>query len=187
MSKGRSKKSTAAVEEPFVERGDADVVPDEAAAAAEGDDEMADMDEYYESSSEDFPAGVTRNTVGNVPMHWYDDYEHVGYDLEGKKILKSVRRDQIEEFLAKVERMRVASFSPSLSLICPHQTDNPNYWRTLYDEVNDREVVLTDAQLEILQRIQRGEVAEPEVRVNECRPRPLSDCFSHSSLTSTRI
>lgn len=96
----------------------------------------------YESSSEDFPTGVTRNTVGNIPLHWYDDYEHIGYDLEGKKILKTARRDQIEEFLAK--------------------TDNPNYWRTLYDSVNDREVVLTDAQLEILQRIQRGEVAEPE-------------------------
>ncbi len=96
----------------------------------------------YESSEEDFPTGITRNTVGNVPMEWYDEYPHIGYDVTGQKILKSVRRDQIEEFLAK--------------------NDDPNYWRTLRDEVNGRDVVLTDAQLEILRRIQSGEAAEPE-------------------------
>ena len=26
-----------------------------------------------------------RNTIGNVPLKWYDDYEHIGYDLDGKK------------------------------------------------------------------------------------------------------
>ena len=72
----------------------------------------------------------------------YDEYPHIGYDVTGKKILKSERKDQIEEFLAKV--------------------DDPNYWRTLRDEVNGRDVVLTDAQLEILRRIQQGEAAEPE-------------------------
>ncbi len=29
-----------------------------------------------------------RNTVGNIPMEWYDELAHVGYDIEGKKIPK---------------------------------------------------------------------------------------------------
>jgi ribosome biogenesis protein ERB1 len=96
----------------------------------------------YESSEEDFPTGITRNTVGKIPLEWYDDYDHLGYDVTGKKIFKSVRRDQIDEFLAK--------------------NDDPLYWKTLRDEVNGRDVVLTDAQLEILRKIQSGEAAEPE-------------------------
>jgi len=30
------------------------------------------------------------NKVGNIPMEWYDDYEHIGYDIEGNKILKAM-------------------------------------------------------------------------------------------------
>ena len=33
---------------------------------------------FYESSEDEFPENVVRNTVGNVPMHWYDDYDHIG-------------------------------------------------------------------------------------------------------------
>lgn len=29
------------------------------------------------------------NTIGNVPLRWYEDYDHIGYDVEGKKIIKS--------------------------------------------------------------------------------------------------
>ena len=36
-----------------------------------------------------------RNTVGNIPMEWYSDYPHLGYDLDGKKIIKPVQGDQV--------------------------------------------------------------------------------------------
>lgn len=29
------------------------------------------------------------NTIGNVPLRWYEDYDHIGYDVDGKKIIKS--------------------------------------------------------------------------------------------------
>lgn len=29
------------------------------------------------------------NTIGNVPLRWYEEYDHIGYDVEGKKIMKS--------------------------------------------------------------------------------------------------
>ena len=29
-----------------------------------------------------------RNTLGNVPLEWYEDYCHLGYDVEGHKLPK---------------------------------------------------------------------------------------------------
>ena len=36
-----------------------------------------------------------RNTVGNIPLHWYDDYPHIGYDQDGKKVLKPAKGDEV--------------------------------------------------------------------------------------------
>lgn len=50
-----------------------------------------------------------RNTVGNVPLEWYDNFPHVGYDLDGRRIYKPLRtRDELDQFLDKM--------------------DNPDYW-----------------------------------------------------------
>jgi len=49
-----------------------------------------------------------RNTVGNIPMEWFKDYSHIGYDLLGRKILKPEAGDEIDEFIEK--------------------NDNPDYW-----------------------------------------------------------
>lgn len=50
-----------------------------------------------------------RNTVGNIPMEWYKDFPHIGYDLDGKRIYKPIRnKDELDEFLDKM--------------------DNPDYW-----------------------------------------------------------
>lgn len=37
-------------------------------------------------SDEDGP--IMRNPVGDIPMEWYKDEKHIGYDLKGKKIIK---------------------------------------------------------------------------------------------------
>jgi len=49
-----------------------------------------------------------RNTVGNIPMEWFKDYNHIGYDLLGRRILKPEAGDEIDEFIEK--------------------NDNPDYW-----------------------------------------------------------
>ena len=37
-------------------------------------------DEYaYDSSDEE----DVRNTIGNVPTNWYDEYKHIGYNVDG--------------------------------------------------------------------------------------------------------
>ena len=77
-----------------------------------------------------------RNTVGNVPMEWYKDEKHIGYDLSGKKILRKPRKDTLDAHLAR--------------------SDDPESWRTVYDEVNDEELRLTDAEVKLLRRLRAG-------------------------------
>ncbi len=44
-----------------------------------------------------------RNSVGNIPMNWYDEYEHLGYDWDGRKIMKPNSEDQLDYFLKRME------------------------------------------------------------------------------------
>ena len=92
-------------------------------------------------SSDDEEAG---NTIGNVPLHWYDDHDHIGYGLDGKRIARKVsaRGDGLDRYLAS--------------------KDDPNYRRTVYDAKNDREVVLSDRQMELIRNMLSGGYAHPE-------------------------
>ncbi|XP_036137207.1 ribosome biogenesis protein BOP1 [Molossus molossus] len=94
--------------------------------------------EYAEDSSDEEDV---RNTVGNVPLQWYDDFPHVGYDLDGRRIYKPVRtRDELDQFLDKME--------------------DPDYWRTVQDRMTGYDVRLTDEQVALVQRLQRGQFGD---------------------------
>lgn len=82
------------------------------------------------------------NTIGNVPLRWYEDYDHIGYNIDGKKIMKSNNGDGIDNAIAA--------------------KDDPNYDRTVYDAYNDRKIVLSDRDMEIIRRMQSGAFAHPE-------------------------
>ncbi|OQS04127.1 hypothetical protein THRCLA_03604 [Thraustotheca clavata] len=82
------------------------------------------------------------NTIGNVPLRWYEDYDHIGYTVDGQKIIKKNKGDGIDDAIAA--------------------KDDPNYARTVYDAYNDRKVVISDRDLEIIRRIQAGAFAHPE-------------------------
>jgi ribosome biogenesis protein ERB1 len=79
-----------------------------------------------------------RDGIGNIPLHWYNDEEHVGYNLDGERILKSgVEKDRLDKFLAKV--------------------DDPDYGRTIVDPLTKREIRLSDEDIDMIKRIQGGE------------------------------
>lgn len=82
------------------------------------------------------------NTIGRVPLHWYDAYDHIGYDVSGKKIVKQAKRDRLD--------------------IAIDNKDNASSNRTVYDMYNDRDVVLSERDLEIIRRLQAGAFAHPE-------------------------
>lgn len=61
---------------------------------------LPEIDAVYESDTSD---EETVNTVGNIPMEWYEDYPHIGYDINGKKIMKPAQGDDLDKFLANMD------------------------------------------------------------------------------------
>lgn len=45
----------------------------------------------------------TTNRIGNVPAYWYDDMPHIGYDVDGKKVMRPATGDELDKFLEGVE------------------------------------------------------------------------------------
>ncbi|XP_070604567.1 ribosome biogenesis protein BOP1 [Erythrolamprus reginae] len=110
-------------------------------------------DEYQEDSSDE--EEDIRNTVGNIPMEWYQDFPHIGYNLDGKQIYKPIRsKDELDRFLEKME--------------------NPDYWRTVQDKMTGADMKLTDEQVELVNRLQRGHFGD----VNFDPYEPAVDFFS---------
>lgn len=85
-----------------------------------------------DSSTEDAP---TR--VGNIPLHWYDDLPHVGYDIDGKKVLKPARGDELDKFLRTV--------------------DDPSAWTSAFDKNTQTDKPLTSEELDIIRRLEAYE------------------------------
>ncbi|TPX66037.1 hypothetical protein SpCBS45565_g04703 [Spizellomyces sp. 'palustris'] len=106
---------------------------------------LPEIDPVYDEDTSD---EETTNTVGNVPKEWYDEFPHSGYTVDGKKILKPVKGDQLDAFLSVM--------------------DDPNTWRSVYDNLEDRNIVLTKEELEMIKRIQKGDF--PDATSNPYEP-----------------
>lgn len=66
------------------------------------DDEVSDSETApKEPDSDDEIIPLDENTIGNVPIRWYDEYDHIGYNIEGEKIMRpeGAAKDQIDSFL----------------------------------------------------------------------------------------
>ncbi|XWS41183.1 hypothetical protein CRYUN_Cryun17cG0058300 [Craigia yunnanensis] len=119
--------------------------------SSDGLDDNHDQDEHSESSqfheavdesdsSEDEVA--PRNTIGDVPLEWYKDEKHIGYDIAGKRITKKERQDKLDSFLASA--------------------DDSKNWRKIYDEYNDEEVELTKEETKLIRRLLKGKAPHTE-------------------------
>jgi ribosome biogenesis protein ERB1 len=83
------------------------------------------------------------NTVGDVPMEWYKDEDHIGYDREGEKIMRKHKpEDALDAYV--------------------DLNDNPDSWRTVYDPVNDEKVKLSMKECDMLRRIESGKFPHSE-------------------------
>lgn len=102
----------------------------------------SDEDEYeYDSSDQEDIC----NTVGNVPMKWYNDYNHLGYDWEGKKIPKPEKGDELDNFLKRME--------------------DPDFWRTIKDSQTGQNIILSETDIDLIVRIQKQKI--PDVQFDE--------------------
>lgn len=108
--------------------------------------------EESDSSEDEVP---DRNTIGDVPLEWYKNEDHIGYTKDGLKINKQAKRDQLDTFLSR--------------------TDDPNEWMKVYDEYNDEEVELTKDEINMIRRLRQGKIPHADVNPYE----PYVDWFEY--------
>lgn len=94
----------------------------------------------YDSDDSDAPA--TTNTIGNIPLSFYDSYPHIGYNINGKKIARPAKGEALDALLDSI--------------------DVPNGWTGLTDPTTGKPLELTQEELEILKKIQMNEVPQDD-------------------------
>jgi len=99
-----------------------------------------EYDEGDTSDEEDI-----RNTVGNIPMKWYDEYKHIGYDWDAKKVTKPAQGDALDLFLKKME--------------------DPDFWRTVKDPQTGQDIVLSGEEINFVKGVMAGR--NPNANYNE--------------------
>lgn len=96
-----------------------------------------EVDPVYDSDDSD---REQKNTIGNIDLSLYDEYPHLGYDINGKKIMRPAKGKALDALL--------------------DQIDIPKGWTGLLDKNTGADLKLTQEELEILRKIQMDEVAE---------------------------
>lgn len=97
-----------------------------------------EIDPVYDSDDSDAP--ITTNTIGNIPLSFYDSYPHIGYDINGKKIMRPAKGEALDALLDSIEV--------------------PKGWTGLTDPATGKPLNLSQEELEILRRIQVNEIPE---------------------------
>jgi len=77
------------------------------------------------------------NRIGRVPLHWYDDEEHIGYTVEGQALARPAQGDRLDRAL-----------------------DGKQF--VVHDALHQKDVALSSRQLELIRRVQAGAYAHPE-------------------------
>jgi ribosome biogenesis protein ERB1 len=97
-----------------------------------------EIDPVYDSDDSD--AAAAANTIGNIPLTFYDSYPHIGYDINGKKIMRPAKGEALDALLDSI--------------------DVPKGWTGLTDPATGKPLNLSQEELEILRRIQTNEMPE---------------------------
>lgn len=113
--------------------------------------EYEEIDPVYDSDDSDAQGPV--NTIGNIPLSFYDSYPHIGYDINGKKIMRPATGEALDALLDSIEL--------------------PKGWTGLTDPETGKPLNLSQEELELLKKLQMNEVPS-----DDYDPYPV--CFSLS-------
>lgn len=96
-----------------------------------------EIDPVYDS---DDSALAATNTIGNIPLSFYDSYPHIGYDINGKKISRPAAGKALDTLLDSI--------------------DVPKGWTGLTDPSTGKPLELSQSELDILKKIQMNEIPD---------------------------
>ncbi|KIH94929.1 ribosome biogenesis protein ERB1 [Sporothrix brasiliensis 5110] len=91
-----------------------------------------EIDPVYDSDDSDKEES---NTIGNIPLSFYDSYPHIGYDINGKKIMRPATGDALDALLESIEL--------------------PEDWTNLTDPATGKPLKLNKEELELLKRVHK--------------------------------
>ncbi len=97
-----------------------------------------EIDAAYDSDSSTENA---ENRIGNVPLEWYDDLPHIGYDINGRKVMKPATKDELDKFLDTVD-------------------GDGEAWFSARDNSTGKDVRLSDEELAIIRKLQNAEIPD---------------------------
>ncbi|RMZ83219.1 hypothetical protein DV738_g1299, partial [Chaetothyriales sp. CBS 135597] len=80
------------------------------------------------------------NTIGNIPLSYYDTFPHIGYTINGKKIMRPATGEALDALLDSIEV--------------------PKGWTGLTDPSTGKPLELSQDELQLLRKIQHNEVPE---------------------------
>jgi ribosome biogenesis protein ERB1 len=98
--------------------------------------EYEEIDPVYDSDDSD--AQGPTNTIGNIPLTFYDSYPHIGYDINGKRIMRPATGEALDALLDSIEL--------------------PKGWTGLTDPETGKPLNLSQDELELLKKLQMNEV-----------------------------
>lgn len=97
-----------------------------------------EIDPIYDSDDSD--AQDATNTIGNIPLSFYESYPHIGYDINGKKIMRPAKGEALDALLDSI--------------------DIPKGWTGLTDPETGKPLQLSEEELDVLKKLTRNEVPE---------------------------
>lgn len=110
-----------------------------------------EIDPKYDSDDSDAEAV---NTIGNIPLSAYDEMPHVGYDINGRRIMRPAKGSALDQLLDSIEL--------------------PEGWTGLLDKDSGAGLNLTEEELDLISRIQKNEQTDENTNPYE----PLIDWFT---------
>lgn len=96
-----------------------------------------EIDPVYDSDDSD---KEEPNTIGNVPLSLYDEMPHIGYDINGKRIMRPAKGSALDLLLEQIEL--------------------PEGWTGLLDKNTGLSLNLTPEELELIKKIQKNETPD---------------------------
>lgn len=113
-----------------------------------------EIDPVYDSDDTDANGPV--NTIGNIDIKFYDSYPHIGYDINGKKIMRPAAGDALDALLDSIEV--------------------PKGWTGLTDPTTGKPLNLNQEELELIKKIQMNELP-----TDGFNPYPVCPEFIHTA------
>ena len=80
------------------------------------------------------------NTIGNIPISAYEEYPHIGYDLNGKRIMRPAKGSALDQLLENI--------------------DLPEGWTGLLDKDSGSALNINEEELELIRKIERNETTD---------------------------